>query len=131
MPIKKTLFLHITDTHVALMPGQSPNDIGNPSDLTKIHHQHFEERDPKVPLKATTSRTRLQVFRETIGDIADELMKQKRTLSGIILSGDIGIYGIGDGATPYRDMLLEHFHGLGITTKNIVVTPGNHDIKSV
>lgn len=102
-------FLHITDCH-----------LSNSETVSTI--------DVKLKGGGVTKPLRSDVLRNTLESVRDILLKDGKTLSALIFSGDGTFKGDKTGQKMLRNMLLDVLKPVGITTANIVATPGNHDI---
>lgn len=108
----KALFLHVTDAHFTL-------------------EAEFKEGDSrKAKLQESEPRKRMEVYASTLRALVMELSDAKRSLDGVIVSGDVGHCCDLNGMNAFRAMLLETLAPLGIDAAKIVVAPGNHDVQS-
>lgn len=108
----KALFLHVTDAHFTL-------------------EAEFKEGDSrKAKLQENEPRKRMEVYASTLHGLVKELINTKRSLAGVIVSGDVGHCCDVNGMKAFRAMLLETLAPLGIDAAKIVVAPGNHDVLS-
>jgi hypothetical protein len=104
-------FLHVTDCHLSSKTDYKAIDI------------KLVGADVRQPLRDDT-------LDETLGAVANELLKCGTKLDAIVFSGDGTLKGDPGGQTSLRGMLLKHFNKLGIDAGKIVATPGNHDVVS-
>jgi 3',5'-cyclic AMP phosphodiesterase CpdA len=102
--------LHITDTHLKA--------AGTP----------FRQDDIKTKLPGIEHPTREEALEHTLERVAEWLRSTHRALDAVIFSGDAQIGGKPGGHQILFDMLLHHFSDLGISARNIVAVPGNHDV---
>lgn len=121
MPSTNALFLHVTDAHLGAPEGSA----------AKNGFQQFKNADIKVALPGICQPERAELYKRTLRDlVAVHLKKGSRRLSGVIISGDATHQGDKAGAHILKKILLDELRQVGIEPKDIVVTPGNHDILS-
>ncbi|WP_219210712.1 metallophosphoesterase [Variovorax boronicumulans] len=102
-------FLHITDTH--LKPGGSEYKL--------------DERKVDVQLEPQTREIALEGGLERL---AERLKDARARLDGVIFSGDALSGGTPGGDKLLLELMLRHLEPFGITAKQIVAVPGNHDV---
>lgn len=104
-------FLHVTDSHL------SPSDV-------------VETKDIKIKVPGVEQPLRTELLKATVQKLRDKLLKEGRTLDGVLFSGDGTLRGNTSGQDALRNFLIDGLRPLGITPSNIVATPGNHDVVS-
>lgn len=103
-------FLHVTDAHIALA-GTA-----------------LERDDRKTVVAGLPAQTREAALRQVFERLAERLTRERRSLDGVIFSGDAQDRGRQGGHELLLDLLLNFFGPFGITAERIVATPGNHDV---
>ncbi len=103
-------FIHITDTHL------SDDD------------SEFKRDDHKVRIAGIQPDTRHAALDLTLKRLAEHLVSHKMVLQGVLFTGDAQDKGKPGGHQLLLELLLKHFGAHGITAKNIVAIPGNHDV---
>lgn len=106
---KKLSFLHITDCHLS-------------------KSESVESVDRKIMVAGMPHALRADLLRNTLHDLATEMKSQDKVLDAVIFSGDATLRGNPDGQIMLRDILLSELAVVGISSKNIIATPGNHDV---
>lgn len=105
----KLTFLHVTDCH-----------------LTKTATVEIVDRKTKV--KGMRPILRTKMLEDTLRSLAEKLKKNGTKLDAVLFSGDGTLQGDLDGQVLLREMLLTELASVGITTANLIATPGNHDV---
>ncbi len=111
---KKLRFLHVTDSHLK-------------------DSETVENIDIKINVDKIEQPSRENLLRDTLRSLGEKLQSQDDgfgQLDAVIFSGDGTLRGDADGQLRLRKMLVEELGSVGITNKNIIATPGNHDIVS-
>lgn len=106
---KKLIFLHVTDCH-----------------LTKT--AIVEAVEKKTHVGGMSPPLRSEILRQTLCSLVKQLKKDSSELDAVLFSGDATFRGDLDGQNILREMLLKELATVGITTANLIATPGNHDI---
>ena len=102
-------FLHVTDCHLSA------------SETVQTIDQKVKVRGVKQPLRS-------KVLQDALRELADSYSQRKKTIDGVLFSGDGTFKGDPNGQLELRKMLLAELSCIGITSANIIATPGNHDI---
>ena len=102
-------FLHVTDCHLSA------------SETIQTIDQKTKVRGVKQPLRS-------KVLQDALHELADRYLQRKKTIDGVLFSGDGTFKGDPNGQLELRKMLLAELSCIGITSANIIATPGNHDI---
>lgn len=110
MSVTSATFLHVTDAHIAFA-GTA-----------------LERDDRKTIVAGLPAQTREAALRQVFERLAERLTREKRSLEGVIFSGDAQDRGRQGGHELLLDLLLNFFGPFGITAERIVATPGNHDV---
>ena len=111
---KKLRFLHVTDSHLK-------------------DSETVENIDIKINVDKIEQPSRESLLRDTLRSLVEKLQSQDagfEQLDAVIFSGDGTLKGDAVGQLRLREMLVEELGSVGITNKNIIATPGNHDIVS-
>lgn len=103
--IAQATFLHITDPHVS--------EYGVP----------FEWDDQKVVVPGNSRGTREEVLTLLFQRLAERLAAEKRTLDGVLFSGDAQSRGDPGGHELVLKLLIERLGPFGITPNRVVATP--------
>lgn len=104
------VFLHITDPHL---------DGGR----TKIKRD-----DLKTVIKGIAHKSRDALIDASLERVAAALAGRQVQLDGVIISGDAGDRSSQEGQTHLLELITKHFSEFGVSSSNIVVVPGNHDV---
>jgi 3',5'-cyclic AMP phosphodiesterase CpdA len=96
------IFLHLTDTHLALAGTAFPRD------------------DFKIAISGIEQDTREGALDLTLSRLAERLRKDGRRLDGVVFSGDAQDRGRPGGHRILFDLLIKHFGDLGVTAVNIL-----------
>lgn len=101
------LILHLTDIHIG---DDQPTDDHKVKGLISYTHRH----------------DRFKTYCSTLRSVAKHLNGQK--LDAVVVSGDITVANSEDGYILF-DKLIDSLGSAKPSAKNIVVVPGNHDVK--
>lgn len=104
------MFLHVTDAHIAF--------------ATTV----LERDERKTVVAGLPAQTREAALRQVFERLAERLTRERRSLDGVIFSGDAQDRGRQGGHELLFDLLLNFFGPFGVTAERIVATPGNHDV---
>lgn len=103
--------------------------------ILHVADPHFFEKEPgrglhhlKASVIGVTQDTKEQTFELTLELLEKRLKKDGITLDAVVFTGDAQDQFSPGGHNWLRDVLLRVFKGCGITNRNIVATPGNHDV---
>lgn len=117
----KLRFLHVTDCHLT----ESKN--------AKKEDTTVETKDLKINVDEVDQPKKKELLQETLRSLVKKLQSQENgegQLDAVIFSGDGTLKGDPGGQLSLRNILIEELKLVGITNKNIIATPGNHDIVS-
>jgi hypothetical protein len=106
----RALFLHLTDPHVS--------GAGVP----------FLRDDLRAAIPGIPQTTRETAFKLMLRRLGERLAAEKRTLDGVLFSGDAQDKAEPGGHELVLGALIEHLGPAGITPERIVAVPGNHDV---
>ncbi|MBB4124465.1 metallophosphoesterase [Martelella radicis] len=103
--------------------------------ILHVADPHLFEKEPargfhdlKASVEGVTQDTKEETFKLTLELLDKRLAKEGIKLDAVVFTGDAQDRFSSGGHTWLRDTLLEVFKDRGITKKNIVATPGNHDV---
>ncbi|KMO31264.1 hypothetical protein VQ03_27480 [Methylobacterium tarhaniae] len=103
-------FLHLTDAHLT--------GAGTPLKMDDIG----------VDVPGISHETREEALDLMLARLADRLARDGLGLAGVLFSGDAQDRGMPGGHERTLEMILHRLGPCGITSANVVATPGNHDV---
>ncbi|RRI84242.1 hypothetical protein EIM01_06605 [Pseudomonas aeruginosa] len=103
-------FLHLTDTHLAS------------AGVALVRDDH------KVKIPEVEHGTRETALELLFKRLAEKLRRTECKLDGVLFTGDAQDRGRPGGHQILLELILHYFESAGITAKNIVAVPGNHDV---
>jgi 3',5'-cyclic AMP phosphodiesterase CpdA len=103
------LILHLTDIHIGK---DQPTDDHKIEGLIEYDHRH----------------DRFKTYCNTLKSISKYLTSEDRRLDAVVVSGDITVANSEDGFILF-EKLISSLGPSKPTNKNIIVVPGNHDVK--
>ncbi|MCB4767104.1 metallophosphoesterase [Ancylobacter sp. Lp-2] len=107
---RDAVFLHVTDSHL---------DGGI---------QVIKRDDHKEKIQGIDHATRDHLLKSTFERVAEILAARGISLAGVIFSGDATDKSKLEGHIHLYELILSSFGRFGVSTKNIVAVPGNHDV---
>lgn len=99
--------------------------------LTDIHlgkNQYTDDVKSEGLLQNRERESRLQIFKDKLKELKDYLVEKNKKLDIIVISGDITIRNQEEGF-KLLNQLLNTLGNKKPLNENILITPGNHDIK--